>query len=90
MSEKKERKKREPKYVTDNDKKQHFIDNTNKCVEIIDRQLRKLSFQAKGRTYIYTPQQIETLTEYLHEKVDKVKDRLLRTVEEAEKFNVGE
>lgn len=87
--ENKTRKPKEAKYITDTDKKNHFVQNTNKCVEIINRQFVKLGKQAKGRTFIYTPEQVEKLTLYLHEQVDKVNQRLLRTVEEHKEFNVG-
>jgi len=83
------KKPKEAKYVTDTDKKNHFISNTNKCVEIINRQFLKLGKQAKGRTFIYTPEQVNKLTLYLHEQVDKVNQRLLRKVEEKIEFNVG-
>lgn len=87
--ESKNRKPREAKYVTESDKKNHFVQNTNKRVEIINRQLILLGKQAKGRTFIYTPQQVEKLITYLHEQVEKTSQRLLRSVEEQKEFNVG-
>ena len=86
---KKERKTKVAKYVTDADKKNHFVQNTNKCVEIINRQLVKIGKQAKGRTFIYSPEQVEKIDAYLLEQIGKTKQRLLRSVENIQDFNVG-
>lgn len=86
----KQRKEREAVYVTDADKKRHFKEVVDKSTEIMDRQLKKIGKCAKGRTFIYNVQQVETWTLYAHEQIDKTKQRLLRTVEQETKFSIGD
>ena len=86
MEKKKERKN---KIWNDAEKIQHFIMTINKSVEIIDRQLLKISKCAKGRTYLYTPEQVQKLTDYLAEQIVKTNQRLSRKVEPKTSFNVG-
>jgi hypothetical protein len=87
------RKKGEPrvaKYVTDAEKRQHFQAHINKCVEIIYRQLNKIGKTARGRSYLYTEEQVSKLALYLDTQVIKTSDRLRNKVAEKETFNVGE
>lgn len=89
MKNTKERKIREARYTTDSEMKAHFNEVVNKSVEITNRQFKKISKCAKGRTFSYTPAQVQTLTVYLNEQVDKVNKRLMRTVEQEQEFNIG-
>lgn len=82
--------KREARYVTEIDKRNHFNEVVDKSVEIINRQFKKISKCAKGRTYSYTPEQILKLTNYLLEQTDKVNKRLNRTIEQEKEFKIGE
>lgn len=90
MKNTKERKIREARYVTESDMKNHFNEVVDKSVLIINRQLKKISKCAKGRTYSYTPEQVLKLTEYLLSQVDKVNKRLNRTIEQEHEFKIGE
>lgn len=86
------RKKGEPrvtKYVTDAEMKNHFTQHVNKCVEIIDRQLKKIGKTARGRSFIYTQEQVNKLNEYLLSEIEKTVDRLNRKVASKENFNIG-
>jgi uncharacterized protein YllA (UPF0747 family) len=85
-----QRKEREARFVTESDKKAHFDQVVNKSVEIINRQFKKISKCAKGRTYSYSPLQVSKLNEYLLSQVDKTTKRLLRTVEQEQEFNIGD
>lgn len=89
MKEIKTRKVKEARYVTDSDMKDHFNEVINKSTEIIDRQFKKIGKCAKGRTYSYTPEQVEKWNSYILAQTEKVKQRLLRTVEPETSFNVG-
>jgi len=84
------KKERKNKIWNDADKKQHFNNVVNKSIEIIDRQISKMSKCAKGRTYSYTPEQVEKLTLYLSDQVQKLNVRLHRKIEPETKFNVGD
>jgi hypothetical protein len=90
MKNTKERNIREARYTSESEMKAHFNEVVNKSVEIINRQNKKIGKCAKGRTFSYTPEQVEKLALYLHEQTDKVRQRLLRTVEQEQEFNVGE
>jgi hypothetical protein len=83
------RKKPVPKYTTEPLMKAHFQEVINKSVEIIDRQLLKISKCAKGRTYRYTPEQVQTLVAYLTDRITKTQNILTRKVETEKKFEIG-
>jgi hypothetical protein len=78
-----------PKYVSDVDKKNHFVLHANKCVKLIDRQLVKLAKVGKARTFVYTPEQVIKIQEHLNEQVQKTVEKMLGKVETKESFNVG-
>lgn len=81
--------KKQARYVTDTDKKNHFVTHANKCVQIIDRQLVKLSKVSKARTYLYTQEQIEKINLHLQDNLNKTVSKLQGKVESKEDFNVG-
>lgn len=85
----KTRKPKEAKYITEGDKKKHFITVVDSSVNIINRQFRKISKCAKGRTFVYDMAQVEKLNAYLLEQVEKTRQRLLRTVEQENDFTVA-
>lgn len=76
-------------FVTDTDKKNHFVAHANKCVLIIDRQLSKLAKVSKARTYKYTPEQVEKINIHVQEQLAKTISSLQGKVETKESFNVG-
>lgn len=81
--------KKEAKYITDTDKKNHFVAHANKCVKIIDRQMLKLSKVSKARTFIYTPEQIEKLNLHLLKGIEETISKLQGKIESKDSFNVG-
>jgi len=81
---------RNKKIWVDADKKKHFNETVNKRVAIIDRQIKLIGKCAKGRTYSYTPEQIQKLTDYLADQIVKMNQRLSRKVEPETSFNVGD
>lgn len=84
------KKERKTKYINDADKKQHFKTVANKSIEIIDRQFVKLGKTARGRTFCYSPSQIEQIAQHISEQTIKLSDVLLRKVEEKKTFKVGD
>jgi hypothetical protein len=84
------KKERKTKYVNDADKKQHFKNVANKSIEIIDRQFVKLGKTARGRTFLYSPSQVEQISQHISEQTIKLSDVLLRKVEEKKTFKVGD
>jgi hypothetical protein len=81
--------KKMPVYVTDTDKKNHFVAHANKCVKIIDKQLSKLAKISKARTFIYSPEQVEKINVHVQEQLAKTISSLQGKVESKDSFNVG-
>jgi hypothetical protein len=90
IKETKPRKEKEARYVTDNDKRQHFKEVVDKSTMIMDRQLKKIGKCAKSRTMIYSVSQVENWNLYALAQIEKTRQRLLRTVEPETKFTVGD
>ena len=73
-------------YESDEQKEQHFKDVVETAIVILDRQLAKIAKLGKGRTYIYSEENITTLVDYLHSRIEETEQSLRGTKLERKPF----